>query len=260
MSGGKIEAAIRSAHSAVNALSASTEIAIQFFGVSGCNVSMVQDFTLDHNAVQGTIDGATANGSTPLAAAIGQAGAYMKANASSADRAIILLTDGEETCAGDDKAPIDAAGQLNASAFSPGRSHGLASSLIARVQFSRMAQGSDPPIRLHIVGFGINPGSSAEQQLKAIASAGGGQYYPAGDEAQLTQALTQAATQSSVLRGDGNGDGRCTEVDALLALQMAAGLQPPDAARMDVNGDGQVTEVDALTIIQWAAAGGQCGP
>jgi len=59
--------------------------------------------------------------------------------------------------------------------------------------------------------------------------------------------------------GDGDGDGRCTEVDALLALQMAAGLEQPDVGRMDVTGDGQVTEVDALQILQWAAAGGQCG-
>jgi len=59
--------------------------------------------------------------------------------------------------------------------------------------------------------------------------------------------------------GDGNGDGRCTEVDALIALKMAVGLQAPDVARMDVNGDGQVTEVDALQILKWAVAGGQCG-
>lgn len=59
--------------------------------------------------------------------------------------------------------------------------------------------------------------------------------------------------------GDGNGDGLCTEVDALMALKMAVGLQAPDVARMDVNGDGQVTEVDALQILKWAVAGGQCG-
>lgn len=59
--------------------------------------------------------------------------------------------------------------------------------------------------------------------------------------------------------GDGNGDGRCTEVDALIALKMAVGLQTPDFARMDVNGDGQVTEVDALQILKWAVSGGRCG-
>ena len=59
--------------------------------------------------------------------------------------------------------------------------------------------------------------------------------------------------------GDGNGDGRCTEVDALLALQMAVGLEPPIVETMDVNSDGSITEVDALMILQWAVTGGQCG-
>jgi hypothetical protein len=63
----------------------------------------------------------------------------------------------------------------------------------------------------------------------------------------------------SALLGDGNGDGLCTELDALMALQMAVGLQAPDIAGMDVNGDGQITEVDALQILKWAVAGGQCG-
>ena len=260
MSGGKIEAAVRSAHSAVSALAADTEVAIQFFGVSGCSVGMVQDFTLNQSLAHAAIDGATASGSTPLAAAIAQAGTYMKANAQGADRAIVLLSDGEETCENNSDAPVNAARQLNASAVSPGRSYGLASPLVAHLVLAWLAQGADPPIRLHVVGFGINPGSSAEKQLMDIAAAGGGQYFPAGDEAQLTQALTQAATMPGALRGDGDGDGRCTEVDALLAIQMAAGLQAPDAARMDVTGDAVVSELDALQILQWAAAGGTCGP
>lgn len=59
--------------------------------------------------------------------------------------------------------------------------------------------------------------------------------------------------------GDGNGDGLCTEVDALMALKMAVGLATPDPAKMDVDGDGQVSEVDALQILKWAVAGGRCG-
>lgn len=63
----------------------------------------------------------------------------------------------------------------------------------------------------------------------------------------------------AAMLGDGNGDGLCTEVDALMALRMAVGLQALDVGSMDVNGDGQVTEVDALQILKWAVAGGQCG-
>ena len=59
------------------------------------------------------------------------------------------------------------------------------------------------------------------------------------------------------LLGDADGDGRCTEVDALTALQMAVGISAPRAS-MNVNRDGSVTEVDALIILQWAAEGDQC--
>jgi len=257
---GKIQSAIRAAHSALNALSAQTEVAIQFFGVSGCDVSIVQGFTLDHAAAHGTVDGAVAYGSTPLAAAIGQAGDYMRRNAGSTNRYIILLTDGEETCAGGPDAPVDAARQLNAPSTSR-RPVGVARLLPSSwMQAVHALQAAEPLIRLHVIGFGIDPGSQAEEQLKKIAEAGQGNYYPAGDEAELTQAMTEAATQGTVLKGDGDGDSRCTEVDALLALQMAVGLQAPDVTRMDVDGDGQVSEVDALSIVQWAAAGGQCGP
>jgi len=67
-----------------------------------------------------------------------------------------------------------------------------------------------------------------------------------------------ARSQSQgLLPGDSDGDGLCSEVDALAALQMAAGLVAPDLA-LDVDSDGQVTEVDALTILQWAVAGRIC--
>jgi hypothetical protein len=46
-----------------------------------------------------------------------------------------------------------------------------------------------------------------------------------------------------------------TEVDALLALRMAEGLQAPDAARFDVDGDGTVTWGDAQQILEWSVRG-----
>jgi len=240
----KIGTAIRSAHNALNALPANTEVALQFFGAVGCEVEIVQDFTLDHALVHSRIDEAIANGSTPLADAIQQAGEYLRQNAQHSSRDIILLTDGEESCEGD---PVAAAQSLNNPATSMRRWPRLVPLVYAQ----------EPPIRLHVIGFGITD-PDVEQQLRQVADAGMGQYYPAGDEAELTQALTQAATVS-LARGDGNGDGQCTEVDALMALRMAVGLQSPDAATMDVNGDGQVTEVDALQILKWGVSGGTCG-
>ena len=66
-----------------------------------------------------------------------------------------------------------------------------------------------------------------------------------------------AGSPQPQIPGDANGDGQCTEVDALTALQMTAGLAAADT-RVDIDGDARVTEVDALTIMQWAAAGGRC--
>jgi hypothetical protein len=53
------------------------------------------------------------------------------------------------------------------------------------------------------------------------------------------------------LRGDWNGDGKLTAVDALAAMKMAAGKMPAQL-RMDVDGDGKVTEEDARRILEGA--------
>ena len=271
MSGQKIEEARRAALNTVANLPADTEMALQFFGTSGCNVEVVLDFTTDRNAMSEAIKKAGAHGSTPLAKAIEEAAAYVQTNAHTADRAIILLTDGGESCSGD---PVEAARKINAPLQQPSASAGsrtvswlraggkLTASLggmLGLLWPAKEPQAQAPPIRLHVVGFGIQSGSSTEQQLQQVAAAGGGQYFQAGTEAQLTQALQQAATQPTGIKGDADGDGRCTEVDALAALRMAAGADTPDLA-LDIDGDGQVSETDGLTIIQWAAAGGQCGP
>ena len=57
------------------------------------------------------------------------------------------------------------------------------------------------------------------------------------------------------IRGDLNNDGKITPADAVIALQIAAGSRPCDAATLaaaDVSGDGQVTSLDALMIMQVA--------
>ena len=53
------------------------------------------------------------------------------------------------------------------------------------------------------------------------------------------------------LCGDLNGDGDVTTADAVIALEIAAGSCPFDAAA-DVDGDGVVTSLDALMILQAA--------
>jgi len=193
MDGARIQAAISSAQSTLGGLSPETEVAVQFFGTSGCNVAVVQDFTLDHAAASQVIASATAWGDTPLAAAISQGGSYMRANASSRDMVMILLSDGEETCQGD---PVGAAGALNGSSALPD-SLGAVFQLLTRP--AGYFQGSGT-ITLHVVGFGIPPGSPAEAQLQEVAAAGLGNYYQADDEIQLTEALQQAVEDSPETR------------------------------------------------------------
>jgi hypothetical protein len=56
-------------------------------------------------------------------------------------------------------------------------------------------------------------------------------------------------------RGDVNGNGYITSSDAAIALQIAVGSRPCDAATLDaadVSGDGSVTSLDALMILQAA--------
>jgi hypothetical protein len=53
-------------------------------------------------------------------------------------------------------------------------------------------------------------------------------------------------------KGDCNGDGKITSLDALCALQMAVGKRAEDLV-MDVTGDGSVTSLDARKILRIAA-------
>ncbi len=60
----------------------------------------------------------------------------------------------------------------------------------------------------------------------------------------------------SFLKGDANGDGRITAIDARIALQIAAGLNTPTdemVKLLDMNDDGKVSAVDARTVLQIAA-------
>lgn len=200
---GKIDQAIASAQSAVAELSADTEVGVQFFGVAGCDVEMVLPFTQDHSSAQTTIGSAQAFGDTPLAEAIRQGAAYMRANADSNDLVMILLSDGEETCGGD---PVAEAANINStSSWMPGA---MAMSLGAG-KFN--AQPFGRRIVLHVVGFDIYPDSGTETLLMEVAAAGGGSYFSAADQAELTEALITASE-------DAGGRGLAWTVGIPLAL------------------------------------------
>nr|QNO49672.1 hypothetical protein PLAOKDGB_00001 [Methanosarcinales archaeon ANME-2c ERB4] len=74
----------------------------------------------------------------------------------------------------------------------------------------------------------------------------------ATDGAGLT-ATTTVTVHYKRLKGDLNSDGILTPADAAIALEIAAGSRPCDAAMLaaaDVSGDGCVTSLDALMILQ----------
>ncbi|MBI1902549.1 MAG: VWA domain-containing protein [Planctomycetia bacterium] len=81
-------------------------------------------------------------------------------------KTIVLVSDGMETCGGK-LADVEAA-----------------------------YKNSELGVVVHVVGFDIKE-SEAEQQLKAIAAAGGGGYFPAKDARQLAEALRKAVASTS---------------------------------------------------------------
>jgi hypothetical protein len=58
-------------------------------------------------------------------------------------------------------------------------------------------------------------------------------------------------TVGQPLAGDGNGDGKITVLDGLIALRMFRELSPEDLV-LDMNGDGVVTPEDARQILTMA--------
>ena len=109
-------------------------------------------------------------GQTPIAYALNQAGRDFGSLRD--DRALVLVTDGIESCGGD---PVRAARELR-------------------------EQG----IIVHLIGFGL--GSAADEDrasLQAVANASGGRYVTAGSAEELKEALAQTvATSYSVFKGN----------------------------------------------------------
>ncbi len=120
--------------------------------------------------IRAAISGLRPTGQTPIAFALDQAAADFGSRQS--DRAVVLVTDGIESCGGN---PVRAARELS-------------------------ARG----ITVHVIGFGL--GNAADEDtasLRAIADASGGRYVVAGSAEELKEALAQTvATSFSVYKGN----------------------------------------------------------
>ena len=108
-------------------------------------------------------------GQTPIAYALNQAAGDF--GTLQYDRALVLVTDGIESCGGD---PVQAARELR-------------------------KQG----ITVHLIGFGLGDAADGDAaSLQAIAYASGGRYVTAGSAEELKEALAQTvATSFSVFKG-----------------------------------------------------------
>jgi Mg-chelatase subunit ChlD len=124
---------------------------------------------LNRDSIRRSIAGLRPTGQTPIAYALNQAG--LDFGTLGSDRAIVLVSDGIESCGGD---PVEAAHALR-------------------------EQG----IIVHLIGFGL--GNAADEDaasLQAVASASGGRYVTASSAEELKAALAETvATSFSVYQG-----------------------------------------------------------
>jgi hypothetical protein len=122
---------------------------------------------LNTSAFGGKVDSIQPKGYTPIAYSLQQVANDFGIDRE-AEKVVILVSDGEETCGGD---PVQAVKDLIAKGFK---------------------------LKLHAVGFNVDPKTQA--QLQAIAAAGGGQYYDARDGGGLASSLKKITQEALVVQ------------------------------------------------------------
>ncbi len=171
-------------------------VAMRVLGESGCNTRLATEIgPLDRAFLSATIaDIQATDGATPLAASITAVGEDLQGVAG--PKLVVLVTDGEETCAqnasgeDDQNAPIVAAQEL------------------------RVSDTSLDFFRLNVIGYGIDDPATKER-FAQLAQAGGGDYFDATDSIALDEAIKKAlsipftvtnAQGTEVARGIIDGD------------------------------------------------------
>jgi len=121
---------------------------------------------------------------------------------------------------------------------------------------------SPPEVRCGVAtSGGVNgSGTMAYIEFQVIGTAGSSSPLTFSELSASTtsgQSITVASQNGTVtvasdkLKGDYNGDGKVTEVDALAALRMSVKLLAQDLT-LDMNGDGKLTAEDARLILKKA--------
>jgi hypothetical protein len=118
---------------------------------------------VDKERLRAEVEASEPTGWTPLALALEQAAGDFKPGGESVTNAVIMVTDGEETCGGD---PCAVAGQLHA---------------------------ADIALTTHVVGFALS--DEQQEAVRCIAEEGGGELFTAGDAETLSDAVFSAFEQ-----------------------------------------------------------------
>ncbi|MBP62639.1 MAG: hypothetical protein CMJ62_14055 [Planctomycetaceae bacterium] len=114
---------------------------------------------MEPNRFRSRVNSVKALGNTPLASSLLLAKDHLLSLDRDSQKAVIVLTDGNETCGGDPAA---------------------AAAMLAQLGIN---------VKVHVVGFAVNPGEEA--QLVSIAAAGGGEYVSAHNAEKLKQVLPE---------------------------------------------------------------------
>ncbi|MCK4393449.1 VWA domain-containing protein, partial [Candidatus Bipolaricaulota bacterium] len=132
-------------------------VGLRIFGMCKLSRLLLPMGPLERNTLRTQIQAIETGGPTPIAYALEQA---RKDFADIPDAKLILLvSDGQETCRGD---PVAAARELITAGYE---------------------------LKIHVVGFAVEGGQGAREQLMAIAEASGGIYFDAESREELRSAL-----------------------------------------------------------------------
>ena len=179
--GTKFAAAKRALKQVADALPAGTDVGLRVYGSEIAepkaeNPKACQDTKLvmpigplDRTKMYKAVDSFQAVGETPIAYSLGKA---VDDLGDSGRRVLVLISDGEESCAGD---PCPVARKL-----------------------------ADKGVDLQFNAVGLDVGGKARKQLKCIAEAGNGSYYDADESDDLSEALrkiTQRALRPVAITG-----------------------------------------------------------
>ncbi len=173
----RMDAAKAAMHEVIDSLPERDGLNVGFrvYGHEGSNAEADRDLScastelrvpidgVDRDLLLAEIEASTPTGWTPLALSLEAAAGDFEPGGESVTNAVIMVTDGEDTCGGD---PCTVAGQLH---------------------------DADIKLTTHVVGFALTP--EQEQAVGCIAEEGGGQLFAADDASSLTDATLAALSE-----------------------------------------------------------------